>query len=171
MFQLELLPLEDHHSQQCNKKWKGQVKKKMTRRNGKRSITADVMEEKSERWHWSTFSCQGMNSSFPSKGRANEGRPGAWWAVEDWETDGRASTPRAAADPRSAAPSAVQPQPADALPCVPHHEGHAGHQVQGAHNCVQLCQQAWGKKKKTKTGFKAQRWLITCKFLLTMNYF
>lgn len=46
MFQLELLPLEDHHSQQCNKKWKGQVKKKMTRRNGKRSITADVMEEK-----------------------------------------------------------------------------------------------------------------------------
>lgn len=30
MFQLEILPLEDLHSQQCNRKWKGQVKKDET---------------------------------------------------------------------------------------------------------------------------------------------
>lgn len=62
------------------------------------------------------------------------------------EADRRASLPpaeaAAAADPGSVFLLAVQPQPVDALPRVSHHEAHAGHQVQGAHRCVQLCQQA-----------------------------
>lgn len=81
-------------------------------------------------------------------------------ALRDRETGRRGSTgppPRrrhppaaAAADPCSAPPPAAQPEPVDALPGVAHHEGHAGHEVQGAQDPVQLCQQAWGWKK---TGF------------------